>query len=377
MGLENEKPEKKNNELGIKTLSEIWEIPKVLKSICGEKKNLEFIRGIAEDIFNRKELKSIYLFGSGTSYHAGLAATYWFSQLAKYPTHCELAPEFPYLIEPIIAKKHCSICVSQSGETELVVYAATKALEKDSFVIGITNNKGSQLAKVIGEERTILLHAGPELSVLATKTYVAELMNLLLLALNLAHLKKQITDEEYDSLISEAKAMPQLISLVLPQYKQEIKKIAPYFKFARNAFVIGAGPDYANCLEAALKLKEGARIFAQAFSTAEFPHGPITLAESHLAFVLCLIPHWQATSRYNDVIKLVDRLQQRGVTVLGIKDTDDFVRDLDMFIDIPTCTWIFRPILSIIPIQLLVVEIATIQGINCDTPKYLSKISRI
>jgi len=364
-------------EHSIKTLKEILETPEVIKRICEDKKNLEFIRNIAEEIYKREEVKSIYLFGSGTSYHAGLVATYWFSQLAKYPTHCELAPEFPYLIEPIIAKKHCSICISQSGETELVIYAATKAKEKESLVLAITNNENSQLVKVVGTDKSILMHAGPEESVLATKTYVAELMNLLLLAINLAYFRKNISDDDYESLISESKALSKLITLLLPQYQQKIKSIAPYFKFARNAFVIGAGHDYANCLEAALKLKEGARIFAQAFSTAEFPHGPITLAESHLAFVLCLIPQKQATSRYSDVIKLIERLKSLGVTILGIKDAEDDVKDLDISIEIPTCSWVFRPILSIIPIQLLVVEIATIQGINPDTPKYLTKVSHI
>ncbi|MBD3351977.1 MAG: SIS domain-containing protein, partial [Candidatus Lokiarchaeota archaeon] len=364
-------------ELGKFTLEEIWEIPEAIRRTIIVKNNRKRIRNIAEEIVNNTTIKSIYCFGSGTSYHAGLVSTYWFSQLAHYPTHCELAPEFPYLIEPIIAEKHCCICISQSGESELTLYAATKAAEKGAYVIALTNEEESNLVKIVGKDRTLLTYAGKEKSVLATKTYVSQLATLTALSVELAELRGTINSEQYEMLWDELKALPKLIELILPRYRKQIRDIAPYFKFAQNAFVIGTGPQYANCLEAALKLKEGARIFAQAFSTAEFPHGPITLAESHSAFVLCIFPDSEATSRYNDVLKLVERLVDRGVTVLGIKNPTDVIELLDMSIDIPECNDVFRPIFSIIPVQLLVVEIAAIQGINCDTPKFLSKVSHL
>ena len=361
-------------ELGKITLSEIWEIPETIRR-CISKDNRAEIKKIATSIVERSDIKSIYLLGSGTSYHSGLVSTYWFSQLANYPTHCELAPEFKYLIEPIIAPKHCVICISQSGESELTVYAAKMASKKGALVISITNNANSTLAKISGENRTILTRAGEEKSVLATKTYVAQLIVLTALSFELAFIREKITENKYDNLWDELKSVPKLIELILPKYRNEIREIAPYFKFAKNAFIIGAGPDYANCLEAALKFKEGARIFAQAFSTAEFPHGPITLAESHSAFVLCVFPRREAKTRHEDVMKLISRLKERGVTVLGIKNPNDIVPQLDIEINMPNCDEVFQPIFSIIPIQLLVVEIASIQGINCDTPKFLSKIS--
>ena len=129
-------------------------------------------------------------------------------------------------------------------------------------------------------------------------------------------------------------------------------------------------------MEAALKLKEGAQIFAQAFSTAEYVHGPVTLASPY-TFVLTIIPRPKIKMRHDDVIKLIHRLKNRGVTVLGIKNADDIVEELDISIDIPECNDSFAPILSIIPVQLLVVEIASIKNINCDTPKFLSKVSKL
>ena len=362
-------------ELGKITLSEIWEIPESIRKTLLAREEAEKIRKVAKAIIDNGCV-SIYCLGSGTSYHAGLVSTYLFSSLAKYPTHCELAPEFPYLVEPIIAKKHCCICISQSGESELTVYAAEKAKEAGAFVVAITNNPESKLAKVAGDY-ALITKAGIEKSVLATKTYVAQLVILSALAIDLAMLKGAISVEIHESLWDELKAIPKIIELTLPMIRKEIRKLAPYFKFAKNCFAIGTGPDFANTMEAALKLKEGARIFAQAFSTAEFPHGPITLAESHSAFCLVIVPNKEKERRYNDVLKLIQRLKERGVTILGINSNQEKIEEMDFTISISQVSEIFQPIITIIPVQLLVVEISIIQNINCDTPKYLSKISKL
>nr|WP_147664782.1 SIS domain-containing protein [Candidatus Prometheoarchaeum syntrophicum]QEE17903.1 Glutamine--fructose-6-phosphate aminotransferase (isomerizing) [Candidatus Prometheoarchaeum syntrophicum] len=360
--------------LGEKTLKEIWEIPKSIEKSISKVKNREKIKEIAKKIVD-SNCVSMYILASGTSYHAGLVSTYWFSQYAKYPAHCELAPEFPYLVEPIIAKKHCVICISQSGESELTVLSAKKSLEAGAFVISITNDSESTLAKITGEN-TILTTAGIEESVLATKTYVCQLAVLAALTLDLGFYRKTLEEKLYYDLWDELETLPKLIETILPKYRDDIQKIAPFFKFGTKAFTIGAGPDYPNCMEAALKLKEGAQIFAQAFSTAEYVHGPVTLASPY-TFVLTIIPRPAIKMRHDDVIKLIHRLKNRGVTVLGIKNANDNIEELDISIDIPECNDSFAPILSIIPIQLLTVEIATIKNINCDTPKFLSKISKL
>ncbi len=238
-------------------------------------------REVSQAILDRN-LNTIICLGSGTSYHAGLVSTYWFNQLTRIPTFSELGPEFPYLIEPVIDEKDCVICISQSGESEHTVYSAQKAKEKGALVVAITNTEEGTLAK--SADYVIFTRAGVEKSVLATKTYACELIALTTLAIEIAFLGGNITEQAHDAMWDELKSIPKLVELTLPMHRREIHNIAPYFKFARQCFVIGAGPDYANCEEAALKLKEGARIFAQAYSTAEFPHGPITLAESQTAF---------------------------------------------------------------------------------------------
>ncbi|MHA1518576.1 MAG: SIS domain-containing protein [Promethearchaeota archaeon] len=375
-GIKISTPSQNSLELGKITKSEIWEIPEAISRTIIQKEDRERIMKVAQGIIDSK-CSSIYIFGSGTSYHAGLVSTYWFSKLAKIPTHCELAPEFPYLIEPIIAKKHVSICISQSGESELTVYAAKVAQEHGSHVIGLTNQEKSTLS-TITKGNTLITRAGKEESVMATKTYVTQLVILVALAVDLALLRGKITDEQHHEIWEKMSGLPAKVEQYLPQVRTSIRKIAPYFKFCRNSFVIGAGPDYANCMEAALKLKEGARIFSQAFSTAETPHGPITLlSDPRDAFVLCIIPRPEAINRHRDILKLIKRLSAKGVTILGIKNPDDIVPGLDIEVNIPKCSEIFQPIFSIIPVQWLVVEIATMQNMDCDRPQNLTKVSRL
>jgi glucosamine--fructose-6-phosphate aminotransferase (isomerizing) len=366
----------RNIEYGQKTLHEILQIPNVVRNCIQNPQSRQEIHRIAERIIS-SGCTSIYCLGSGTSYHAGLVSTYWFAQLAKYPTHCELAPEFPYLVEPIIAAKHITICISQSGESDLTIYAARQAKARGSLVIGITNNQDSSLAQIVGEN-LLLLRAGVEEGVLATKTYVAELIILAALAVDLAELRGTISKTAHNTIWKEFETLPSLMEPFLADAQVHIRSIAPYFKFTRNCFVIGAGPDYGNCMECALKLMEGAKIFSQAFSTAETPHGPIILlGDPRDAFVLCIIPRREAISRHSDILKLIARIKERGITILGIKNPDDSIPELDFKINIPECSEMFQPLLSILPVQLLVKEIASIQNIDCDTPMFLSKVSKL
>ena len=95
-GIKISTPSQNSLELGKITKSEIWEIPEAISRTIIQKKDRDRIMKVAQGIIDSK-CSSIYIFGSGTSYHAGLVSTYWFSKLTKIPTHCELAPEFPYL----------------------------------------------------------------------------------------------------------------------------------------------------------------------------------------------------------------------------------------------------------------------------------------
>lgn len=354
------------------TENEIYEIPEKLSKTIDQK---DLIKKIASEL-TKSEVKHIYLIGAGTSYHSGFAMSYMFNRITKIPTYTEFSMEFQYLIKPILKKEDCVIGISQSGETKDTVESINLANKIGCFTIGITNNIESKLAKVC--DYCISLRCDEEKSVLATKTYIAELAVLSILALESALSKGSISSKEYEKLMNELDSIPHLIKRILPELHNQIKNLSQYFKFAKFCFIIGGGPDYATAMEASLKLKEGARIFGQAYSTAEFPHGPITLADSD-AWILAMISH-EKDKRKENLMNLLLRIKEKKATILGIYEAED-AEELPDFIDfgirVPNTSKDLQPLVMILGVQFLTLEIAKQKGINCDTPKFLTKISGI
>ncbi|MBD3194181.1 MAG: SIS domain-containing protein [Candidatus Lokiarchaeota archaeon] len=361
------------NKLGKFTEKEIYEIPDKLQILI---ESYETIVKIARNIidFNTKH---IYLLGAGSSYHAGFAISYMFNRISKIPTYCEYSMEFQYLIEPILDSRDCIIAISQSGETKDTIESIKLAKDsKKCLIIAITNNDESQLAKLC--DHSIFLNCGEEKSVLATKTYINQLASLSILALEIAIIKKSVTKEDYKIIWDELKQIPTKIKNTLPKLHNSIKQHSNYFKFAEFCFILGGGPDYATAKEASLKLKEGARIFGQAYSTAEFPHGPITLADSK-AWILAIIPH-ENDQRKKNLLNLLARIKERKATILGVFEGDlseTIPEQLDFGIAVPNTINDLQPLVMILAVQLLTLEIARIKGINSDSPKFLTKVSGI
>lgn len=356
-------------EFGKYTQEEIFQIPECLKRVLEEK---DLIKRIANEIQSRK-VRSIYLVGAGSSYHAGYAISYMFNNVSKIPTYTEYSMEFEYLIKPILTQDDCIIGISQSGETIDTIEDIKMGKQLGCLSIGISNSLDSSLGNIC--DFNVPLNCGEEKSILATKTYVAELFVLSMLALEIANIRETITNERYSEIWEELISIPVKISTILPRLHKEIKKYSHYFKFAEFCFILGGGADYASAMEASLKLKEGSRIFGQAYSTAEFPHGPITLADSR-AWILAIIPQEEDKIKEN-ILNLLLRIKERKATIFGIYHSDEIPRALDFGVQIPTTIRELQPTLTILVIQLLTLEIARIKGINCDEPKYLKKVSGI
>jgi glucosamine--fructose-6-phosphate aminotransferase (isomerizing) len=360
--------------LGKHTEKEIYEIPNKLREII---KNSNLMSQIAEEIVT-DNINHIYLLGSGSSYHAALGSSYLFNKFTRIPTFYEFSMEFQYLIEPILDSNDIIIAISQSGKTKDTIESVKLAKEsKGCLSIAITNYPESPLGNIC--DIVIPLYCGEEKSVLATKTYVNQLATLAILSLEIGKANKAIKDDKYHNLLDEVASIPGKIEAFLPQLHEKVKNCSNYFKFAEFCFILGSGPDFATAMEASLKLKEGSRIFGQAYSTAEFPHGPITLADER-AWVIAIIPH-EEDKRKKNLINLLTRIKERRATILGIYETIDppseIPKPIDFGVNVPNTSKEFQPIVMIIAIQLLTLEIARIKGINPDSPKFLTKVSGI
>ncbi len=361
-----------SKKLGEYTETEIYEIPHVLQRVLDDLPQINSIAGKITD----RNIKHLYLIGAGSSYNAGFAVAYLFNKITKIPTFTEYAMEFQYMIKPILQENDCVIGLSQSGETRDTIESIKIAKSIGCLTIGITNDLNSTLAKTC--DHAISLKCNKEKSVLATKTYVSELLVLILLSLEIALIKKTISLEDHDNLINELKSLPKIIQTLLPKLHKRIKRLSNYFKFAEFCFILGAGPDYATAMEASLKLKEGARIFGQAYATAEFPHGPITLADPR-AWILAIIPH-EEDKRKIKLINLLKRIKERRATILAVFESTSFneiPEPIDYGIPVPNTSPDIQPILMILAVFLLTLEIAKLKNLDPDQPKFLSKISGI
>ncbi len=355
------------NEFGSLSLKEIWEIPEMLDRALKPKKN---IQDLVEKIIE-KDIKLIHLVGDGTSYHAGYVGSYLLNQLSKIKAFAELSPEFPHLVGSILNEEDLVIGISQSGESEMTIESLKVAKSKHSLIAAITNYEESSLSKL--SDNILGINCTKEKSVLATKTYVNTLGVVSKLAIELAYMNKNLNEKAYSVIMDELMNIPDVIRNSLQSFRKQVRKDAPYFKFAQNCFVLGSGPDYGTALEISLKLIEGSRIFSQAYSTAEFPHGPITLADES-SWIFTIIP--PEGHRREQILKLVEKVKNRGATITSLYSTD-IMDDVDYGIHIPYTHEIFQPLVGIVPAQLLVVDIALEKGINPDKPKWLTKVSSV
>jgi len=354
-------------DFGSITLEEIWQIPEMLQRALKPKK---IIQDLAENIIEKK-IKLVHLVGDGTSYHAGHVGSYLLNQMSKIKSFAELSPEFPHLVGSILNKEDLVIGISQSGESEMTVESLKVAKSKGALTAAITNHKDSALAEIT--DKLLEMKSTKEKGLLATKTYTNTLALLSRLSIELAYLNKSLNEDAYSVALQELMGIPRVIKDSLQYFRKQVRQQSPYFKFAPVCFVLGSGLDYGTALEISLKFIEGSRLFSQAYSTAEFPHGPITLADES-SWILALIPH--EGHRRTTILKLLEKVKKRGATITSLYSTDT-MDDVDFGISIPQTNEIFRPLVSIVPAQMLAVEIALEKGINPDKPKWLSKVSSV
>ncbi len=353
------------NQTGQFTLKEIEEQPRVIQKTIESSRKFEELA----EFIRRVNPELIILTGSGSSFNAGFASLYLLNKLAKIPTWVVHSSEFPYIIDPILKeKRHVLITISQSGESPGTLQAADIAKSKGITSIAVTAHPTSPLAQKCS--MVLPLITGEEQSIMATKTYIAQIAALFRLALALGNFNKDLEPSLIKDLLGSLKKVPEEVKNMLEPLKQTVKNISPYYKFVKHAFILGSGPDYATAMEAALKLKEGARILAEAYSTPEFRHGPITLADEY-TMILAIIPH-ATNKRYESVVSLLDKVKERHSSILGITPSQDL--PYDFMIKMPLIHEGLSPLINIVPVQYLAYDIAILRGYDPDNPVFLTKV---
>ncbi|MHA1681123.1 MAG: SIS domain-containing protein [Promethearchaeota archaeon] len=356
---------------GSNTRREILQEPEAIRKAMNQ---IDVIKARAAKI-GQLNPKFIIITGSGTSFHSGNAAVYFLHHFACMPCYSVHPSEIPYFTKYIIDKSTVLIPISQSGESSDTIEASKIARDKGAMVIPIVNEEHSTLATLFPED-VIYSRAGKERSILATKTYSAQVAIVSKLALELGLVTNRLPGDVYARKVSELGQIPDKIATMKETIQGVAKQIAKYLKFLDRAFVLGAGPDVATAMEGALKLKEGARILAQGYSTPEFAHGPSTLADKNNLIIVIVPP--VEDERERDVLAIISKVKKQGASVLAIYSRGDKIPDaVDFWMEIPRVPVEFNPILSIIPIQYLVLEIALQKHLDPDKPSWLTKVARL
>lgn len=319
------------------------------------------------DTIDFSRVERVHIVACGTSYHAGLAGKLALEQWARMPVNVEIASEYRYT-SPIVDQNTLLILITQSGETADTLASFRLGKERGAQTIALTNVVGSSITR--GVDTTIYLQVGPEIGVVATKTYTAQVALLELLALAWATRNGRMTDDERRRILSSFLQLPDLVEASLGA-DHHAEMLAKKLTAHRSAFFFGRGFGYVAALEGALKLKEVSYLHAEAYAAGELKHGPIAMLDPD-------IPVIAIATRSATLDKVVSNMQEvraRRAPVIAIAtDGDEFIEQhADDVIYIPHAPEHLTPILSLVPLQLLSYHVAVARGCDVDQPRNLAK----
>ncbi len=364
-------------------LKEIHEQPEVVRTcleaylnnnghLSGNRDDNPINLGLTPELYHN--LEHIQIVACGTSWHASLVGKYLLEQLAGIPTLVQYASEFRYAPTPII-RNTLTIGVTQSGETADTLAALEMEKQRRSVlseefrprILGITNRSESTLAHMV--DQIINTHAGIEIGVAATKTFVAQVIAFYILALDLAWRRKILEITIMERILAGLSQLPAQIEQILASQASKIEELAHQFAETQDFIFIGRGINFPIALEGALKLKEISYIHAEGYPAGEMKHGPIALLDTHVPVVAIAMPG----SVYEKVISNAQEAKARDARLIGVMPQNHHDGIFNDLLNVPEVEELLSPILAVIPLQLLAYYIASLRGLDVDQPRNLAK----
>lgn len=290
--------------------------------------------------------KMVMIIGRGSSDHAGVFGKYLIEIEAGIPTFAAAPSVSSVYGKQLKLEQALVIVISQSGRSPDIIAQAEMAKKAGAYCVALVNDETSPLKDIVDE--VLPLKAGAEISVAATKSYLATLSALL-----------QLTAywTENKELISALDTLPAAMQTIIDSEPQLTSQSIDGVK---NMVVLGRGLGYAITKEMALKLKEVSSIHAESFSSAEFLHGPVTLVEQGLAILNCEVNDESAQSHQEQINEMVER----GADLVHLRQTDVNVHPR------------LAPLVVLQRFYLDVAEVSVSRGFNPDEPKGLKKVTR-
>jgi glutamine---fructose-6-phosphate transaminase (isomerizing) len=322
--------------------------------------------GLSDD--ELRSLERVSVVACGTSYHAGLVGRYIIEEWARVPVDMDIASEYRYR-NPVLGPGNVVVGISQSGETADTLAAMRLARERGARVLAVTNVMGSQATR--DADGVLFTRAGPEVSVAATKTFVAQAAAMALLGLRLAELRGTMPPERIRELAEEIRALPHKIARLVDEVDPVVTAIAGHWSASEFFLYLGRHVGLPVCLEGALKLKEISYIPTDAYAAGEMKHGPIALLDERTPVMTV------ATDApvLDKVLSNVSEVRARGAHVIAVatEGSKHVAEHAEEVVYVPRSDWLLQPILAIVPLQLLAYRIARARGLNVDQPRNLAK----
>jgi glutamine---fructose-6-phosphate transaminase (isomerizing) len=254
----------------------------------------------------------------------------------------------------LITKGLVSFAFSQSGRSPDLIAPTASLTREGSRSVAFVNDEASPLA---GAARWVVpLRAGPEISVAATKSYIAQLV---------AGARLVATWEADPALLDALESLPDALAVAARQ--DWSGGLAPLLHVDR-LFVIGRGTGLPIAMEAALKFKETCGIQAEAFSGAEIKHGPMALIDQGYP-MLIFAPRGPAQ---DSLLMLAAEMRQRGARVLLAAPAGTPMAELPLAI---TGHEDLDPIAAIQSFYPMVEALAFIRGLDPDQPRHIQKVT--
>lgn len=336
-------------------LQEIAEQPSALQNTIDSERGKA--ASIGEFLRNRG-INLIVIVARGSSDNASLFGRYLIEITCGIPVSLCAPSVFTLYNAKLNLSRALVIGVSQSGEGTDINTVLESAKNSGAFTLAITNESASTMAGITDE--TLLIHAGREKSVAATKTYTGQMLHFYMLAEALGGTKL-----DYSKIPAFTQAALEL--------RPEIESIVGRFTDMAKCVVVGRGLNYGNSYELALKLMETCYVVAERFSSADFFHGPLAIVES--SFPAIVFGPTGVTRTSN--LDLLARLKELNAYSLSITNDDDIAAASSYALRMPKeIDEFLSPIPFIVPGQLFAALLATKKDIDADAPRSLSKVTK-
>jgi glucosamine--fructose-6-phosphate aminotransferase (isomerizing) len=333
-------------------LKEIYEEPKVINNL------FNYYLDNKDKIIDINKYNNIHIVACGSAMHAGMIGKYLIEKYVSIPISVEIASEYRYK-NVYYTKKTLVIVISQSGETADTLAALKMANEKKVDTLAIVNVISSSIAR--SAKYLMPMFVGPEIAVATTKALAGQIAILSLMA------SKVISNNGIEK---EIKNISKLLDSVIND-RNNYLDVAKQIYMKNNLFYIGRGIDYALSMEGSLKLKEISYIHSEAYPAGELKHGTISLIEEGTPVIAV------ATDKniYDKTISNIKEVKSRGAFVILIttKELDAENDFYDKKIVLPNTNEFVRPLLTLIPLQLIAYETAKLKNLDIDKPRNLAK----